>query len=185
MRQISYILLVLVMLAGSTIQAQTNGMIEANQKLGKQMLKMQNHHQMSHDHIPVEIPVNRIVPQLELALYSDTMDGLNLQLLLRYFHMEPPEFDKAITHVVRGHAHLYINGKKIQRLYGYFTHLPASLFKSGANLVMVSLNSHDHKAWSFNNKPIFASMVINVSDDNEHLQFTLKKSLFPFPISNL
>ena len=98
-----------------------------------------------HSHAPIEIPANYPVPKLGINLFIDDKSGFNLHLQLADFELEAPEFaaDKPISYV-QGHAHLFINGQKIQPIYGKYLHLPAKLFKKGINQVMVTLNNHDH-----------------------------------------
>lgn len=113
------------------------------------------------DYAPREFPADRPLPKLAMHLYRDRMSGINLHLGLRNFQIGPPELalDEG---VVGGHAHLYVNGKKVQRIYGRYLHLPEELFKPGVNLVMVSLNAHDHRVWQRGNRQILASSFVNL-----------------------
>ena len=65
------------------------------------------------------------------------------------------------TGFVAGHAHLYINGIKIQRIYGHNVHLPNKLFKAGINNISVTLNNHGHLYWTADDKKILATLYIN------------------------
>ncbi|WDE13807.1 hypothetical protein [Thalassomonas haliotis] len=117
---------------------------------------------MDHSHEPVAIPVNLPVPKLEVVLYKDDKSGFNLHIQLADFQLEAPEFasEKPLSYV-QGHAHLFINGQKIQRIYGQYLHLPGTLFKPGINQVMVTLNNHDHKIWSRGKKQVVASVFLD------------------------
>lgn len=125
-----------------------------------------DHSGMVHDHMPREIPANAAIPAISLQLYRDAKDGFNLHLQLANFNIAAPEFDKPIGQLLSGHAHLYINGEKIQRLYGRYNHLPSNLFKPGVNVVMVSLNAHNHDVWTYNAQQIMASIAIKPALDN-------------------
>lgn len=156
----------------------------ANTQSAEQPNKMMNHampmnHEvpmgnsmegMEHDHQPALIPEHSLVPQIELQLHRDDMSGFNLHLKLVNFNVGPPEFEKEIGKIVEGHAHLYINGEKIQRIYGRYIHLPQELFKEGVNMVMVSLNAHNHNVWTYGDKQILASTAI--MRDAEKFQIT-------------
>ncbi|WP_281558792.1 hypothetical protein [Thalassomonas sp. RHCl1] len=121
---------------------------------------------MDHSHEPVAIPANLPVPKLEVALYKDEKSGFNLHLQLADFELEAPEFaSKKPLSYVQGHAHLFINGQKIQRVYGQYLHLPATLFKQGINQVMVTLNNHDHKIWSRDKKQVVASVFLDAGKE--------------------
>lgn len=121
---------------------------------------------MDHSHEPVAIPANLPVPKLEAALYRDEKSGFNLHIQLADFQLEAPEFasDKPLNYV-QGHAHLFINGQKIQRIYGQYLHLPGTLFKPGINQVMVTLNNHDHKIWSRDKKQVVASIFLDAGKE--------------------
>lgn len=119
---------------------------------------------MVHDYEPIQVPQGVPVPQLGLVLHRDAMSGVNLHVQLKDFAIAPPERAE-IEGLLNGHAHLYINGKKIQRLYGRDVHLPAELFKPGVNLVMVSLNAHSHAVWAMGKKQLLASSFINFANE--------------------
>lgn len=67
---------------------------------------------------------------------------------------------------VEGHAHLYVNGEKIQRVYGRDIHLPGSLFKSGINQLTVSINNHAHMYWTSEKRQILATLYIELNSDD-------------------
>ncbi|MGS0536250.1 hypothetical protein [Pseudoalteromonas sp. SaAl2] len=128
--------------------------------------------QMDHSHLPIAVPDNATVPALSLTLEADVMSGYNLSINTKgYIFMPPPtglnmmqlmsaDLDES-THQLKGHAHLYINGVKIQRVYGKYVHLPADLFSAGLNTISITLNNHGHMYWTANNKKIVATLYIN------------------------
>ena len=72
------------------------------------------------------------VPGIALEISADTMDGFNLTLQLENYSLMPPAAaSTGKLRNVEGHAHLYINGIKIQRVYGMHLHLSRSLFVEG------------------------------------------------------
>ena len=78
-------------------------------------------------------------------------------------------------------AHLYINGVKIQRIYGHALHLPANLFKSGINTVSVTLNNHGHMYWTAQGKKIVATLYVN---DQTKEFITYRFESFPSKVEN-
>lgn len=62
---------------------------------------------------------------------------------------------------VEGHAHLYVNGTKVQRVYDRDIHLPASLFQAGVNQISVTLNNHGHMHWTQDGRQLIATLFIN------------------------
>ncbi|NVJ49398.1 MAG: hypothetical protein HWE11_03360 [Gammaproteobacteria bacterium] len=149
--------------------AQSNQQSKANEiEKPKMMMDHSMHGSMAgmvHDHQPIAIPETSLVPQIALTLHRDNMDGYNLHIKLNNFNIAPPEFQADVGKVIDGHAHLYINGEKIQRVYGRYLHLPNRLFKPGVNMIMVSLNAHNHDVWTFDNKQVLASVAINQSSE--------------------
>ena len=121
-----------------------------------------------HVHKEVEISNHTPVPQLKVQLYKDERDGFNLHINLINYEIEAPESaatDKTQT-ILEGHAHLFINGVKIRRLYSRYAHLNADLFNNGINMVTVTLNSHQHDTWTYNKRPLTSSVTIDNSKDN-------------------
>jgi len=109
------------------------------------------------------LPSNISVPQIKLELLADKMDGFNLELILKNYELGPPNpINKTDSGVVEGHAHLYINGTKVQRVYGPYVHLPRHLFIDGVNKLSVSLNDHNHQAWQLNSgEDVMATLLID------------------------
>ncbi len=73
-------------------------------------------------------------------------------------------FDKALVdgpHVPgTGHAHLYVGGLKIGRLYDPVATI--GTLPPGEHIVRVTLNTNDHRAYVVDDKPVTASAVIKV-----------------------
>ncbi|WP_444918956.1 hypothetical protein ACJJIQ_23690 [Microbulbifer sp. ANSA003] len=114
-------------------------------------------------HPVVEIPLHNAAPRIELDISRDKMSGYNLHIDYDRFELESPRHaNDASKQYLEGHAHLYINGKKIQRIYGPDLHLPDKLFKSGFNQITVTLNAHDHSTWSRGGKRILATLFIRL-----------------------
>ncbi|WP_299008494.1 hypothetical protein [uncultured Shewanella sp.] len=115
----------------------------------------------THSHANKMIPEGAVEPKLDLQLLKDVKSGYNLHIIYDGFELEPPEFLDSPKDKVEGHAHLFINGKKVQRIYGAYLHLDSSLFQVGVNSISVTLNSHDHDTWSIDGQPIVATYFIN------------------------
>ncbi|AUM14274.1 hypothetical protein [Ketobacter alkanivorans] len=119
---------------------------------------------MEHEHKMVQMPTAALEPKLYIQLNQDEKSGFNLVINTENFQLEPPEEgDNAPDNLLEGHAHIYINGEKIYRAYGRYTHLPGSLFKPGVNQIMVSLNDHDHNTWSRGARMVMSTLVIDTS----------------------
>ena len=143
---------------------------------------------MDHSHLPIATPSNGAKPALSLTLSKDTMSGYNLHLQVQHYTLMPPPsevvsmadlmsatVDKQ-TGYVEGHAHLYINGIKIQRVYGLDVHLPEKYFKRGINSVSVTLNNHGHMYWTVSDKKVVSTLYL---DNN--LEDLIKHKFESFP----
>lgn len=128
---------------------------------------------MDHSHLPINVPADSPIPALSLYLVKDLMSGYNLTLKVqRYTLIPPPEDISSMMGLmearinpksgfIEGHAHLYINGIKIQRIYGEHIHIPQHLFKNGINTVSVTLNNHGHMYWVSEGKQILSTLYVN------------------------
>jgi len=117
---------------------------------------------MGMQHGPQEIPENLPVPTLALRLDKDVMTGYNLKIVTsNYEFRSPVDAGPEPYAVLEGHAHLFINGIKIGRLYGPDVHLPGKLFRQGANQILVTLNSHGHGDWSRDGAQVVAKLGID------------------------
>ena len=117
-------------------------------------------HTHGHGHGQVrEIPAGTPVPELALDAIADPGDGYNLHLMAENFTFSPERTGIA-TEAVEGHAHHYINGVKIGRVYGAWLHLPDKMLMPGDNEVRVSLNDNSHRAWTIGGEPIQVVLVL-------------------------
>ncbi len=98
-------------------------------------------------------------PSLALEVIPDSLSGYNLHLLVTNFRFSPEKIDQESL-AVEGHAHLYVNGKKIGRLYGPWVHLPMALLGPGENEVRVSLNDNLHRAWANGDAAIASEVAL-------------------------
>jgi len=112
-----------------------------------------------HAHKTMVIPPGQPVPTVNLAVTPDAMSGWNLQLKVTNFAFAPERVNtKGIA--TEGHAHLYIDGKKVTRLYGPWYYL--GNLSPGQHTITVTLNSNGHEDLIYNGKPIQATQVIQV-----------------------
>jgi hypothetical protein len=148
---------------------------------------------MDHSHMPIAVPDDTPTPALSLKLLKDSMSGYNLILDTQRYDLSVPPAGKMnmqqmmsatmnpSSGFLQGHAHLYINGVKIQRIYGPALHLPATLFKRGINTISVTLNNHGHMYWTAQGKKIVATLYIN--EETKEL-ITYRFESFPSKVEN-
>jgi uncharacterized Zn-binding protein involved in type VI secretion len=118
------------------------------------------HGSSGHTHAAVEIPAGQLVPTVNLVVRPDAMKGWNLEVKVTHFTFAPERVNTKSTSVNEGHAHLYVDGQKVARLYGNWYHLES--LPSGNHTVTVSLNTNDHGQLTHQGKPIQASATIQV-----------------------
>lgn len=120
-----------------------------------------NNMNMAHSHgADLALPNDENAPTLEIAVIKDLMSGWNLHVMADNFRFAPEHASQ--PHIAgEGHAHVYVNGDKIARLYGPWMHL--TNLPKGATKIEVVLNSNDHRALSVDGTPVSATRSITVN----------------------
>ncbi len=105
----------------------------------------------AHDHeMPHDLPEGPQAPAVVVTLTPDPASGWNLHATTTNFRFAPEKAGQ--PHVSgEGHAHVYVDGKKIARLYGPWLHIPA--LPDGAT-VTVTLNANDHRPLAVGGAPV-------------------------------
>lgn len=118
------------------------------------MMPMQMDEGMIH---PTREVVSDTPPSLTMTVEKDRMDGWNITLAPENFEFTPDQAgeDGAPN---TGHAHLYIDGAKVARLYGVHYHMPD--LPAGQYEFVVSLSSNDHAYYTRNGERIEARATI-------------------------
>jgi hypothetical protein len=113
----------------------------------------------AHAHKTLEIPAGQPVPTVILVAFPDAIQGWNLEVKVSNFRFAPEHVNgKSLT--TEGHAHLYVDGKKVTRLYGNWYYLPS--LPPGQHTITVSLNANGHEQLTHQGKPLQASIVVKV-----------------------
>jgi hypothetical protein len=114
-------------------------------------------HAMMHD-TPLELSAAE-APGLSIMVMADPMAGYNLHVMADNFAFSPE--NASLDHIAgEGHAHVYVNGVKLARLYGNWMHLDA--LPAGEVTIEVTLNSNDHRPLAVNGTNIMASATLSV-----------------------
>ncbi len=119
----------------------------------------QDHEHKAHDHEKIEIRDGQPVPQVELITYQDAVKGWNLELKLVNFVLTPENVNQT-NKLNEGHAHLFINGQKITRLYSNWYYLQS--LPKGKNSIKIVLNANNHGELSYQGKTIADTKIIEV-----------------------
>lgn len=98
-----------------------------------------------------------VVPSVKLRVTKDHHAGWNLELDVTNFEFVLPSLDQPDQMGV-GHAHIYVDGEKLGRLYGTRYHLGD--LASGRHVVKVTLNANSHASFVHNGQEIAAEVEI-------------------------
>lgn len=114
---------------------------------------------MPHEHgmLPVDDWANP--PTIAADIFKDPESGWNLHVKTTNFAFNAAAagYDNVDG---EGHAHIYVNGDKLGRLYGDWYHI--GRLSAGKHHVKVSLNANDHSALLRNGEELAAHVMITV-----------------------
>ena len=99
-----------------------------------------------------------MAPQItNMMATKDTKSGWNLMIQTENFTFSPQ--NASGDHVDgEGHAHIYIDGKKITRLYSHNYYLGE--LSEGEHSIRVTLNTNDHKDYAVNGQVVEATQTV-------------------------
>lgn len=112
-----------------------------------------------HSHEQLEVAYD-VAPTIEISVYEDSKSGYNLEIETTNFEfISPYNFENDQLDIFRGHAHLYINGEKVSRLYSSSYYLGDL---EGYNEITVTLNTNDHKDLALHGETIQDTFILKV-----------------------
>jgi len=107
-----------------------------------------------------------VAPQAALEIQKDPTGGFNVRVVTTNFVWRPEQASK--KHVAgEGHAHVYLDGRKIMRIYNEWFHLNTFQFstRSGEQLLSIEFVGNDHAPYTLKGIPIGTEQIINVPRD--------------------
>ena len=125
------------------------------------MEHMGHMHSDDHDHgyEKIEIPEAMAVPRVNIEVNQDPQSGWNVHVTTENFRFAPE--NSGLEHYPgEGHAHLYVDGQKIARLYAKWYHIEE--LSSGQHEITVTLNANNHSEYAVNGESISASAIVVV-----------------------
>ncbi len=108
---------------------------------------------------PIALPSGPTAPTLDMTVTKDPAGGWNLHVMTTNFRFAPENVN-APHRAGEGHAHLYVNGKKVARLYGPWFHIGA--LPRGRTEVTVTLNANDHSDLAVGDAPLSVTRHVHV-----------------------
>ena len=101
-------------------------------------------HTGSHHHTSLTWPSDRPLPAIGLVAEPDAGgNGWTIRVLADGFRFAPERLSNPSDEIGEGHVHLYLDGKKIARLYGPWYHLPP--LPPGDHILSVTLSTNRHQ----------------------------------------
>ncbi len=110
----------------------------------------------SHDAMESETPVS-----ISIMAEQEDAGGVNVRIATEGWRWAPEEVNKADAPGA-GHAHVYVDGVKINRVYGPYYHL-ADL-EPGTREIRVALNTNSHNELTFGGQPLEDTIVVEVGE---------------------
>lgn len=111
-------------------------------------------HEMQHG--VLEVPAVG-APQVDILVEEDAVQGWNVTLTTDNFTFTPQDVNGENVDNT-GHAHLYLDGIKIARLYGPHYHIP--FLPVGEHSISVNLSSNEHSYYLVNGNRIEARTTV-------------------------
>lgn len=100
-------------------------------------------------------------PTVELAVTEDPKSGWNVHVETTGYVFAPEKASTMATTSGEGHAHLYVDGRKITRMYGEWFHVDQEL-EPGEHEFRVELSANDHAPYLAAGAPIEATQTVLV-----------------------
>lgn len=115
-------------------------------------------HASSTPHPMLEVE-SRPIPRISINAHKDAKDGYNIRISTAEFKWAPDAVNTTPAQG-EGHAHIYVNGIKLARVYGEWFHVSDDKLQKGENLIEVTLNANDHSEWTVSGQHIADSIVV-------------------------
>lgn len=116
--------------------------------------RVQTHEQV------LNIPDGQPIPELDLVVHEDEIKGWNLELKVTNFQFAPEKINQT-SNITEGHAHLYVNGKKVTRIYSNWYYL--SELEPGQNEIRVELNANGHESLMYQGQLVEDIEIVEVN----------------------
>ena len=131
------------------------------QKMANNVFAKAREQERASSHPQFNIPHGAVAPTIMLHPIKDSMGGWNIHLMTENFVFAPQNAGKDDV-IGEGHAHLFVNGKKVARVYSDWFHLNVG---KGTSKVKVNLTTNSHKDYFYNGKAIEAEIELNEERD--------------------
>lgn len=114
--------------------------------------KTQAGHMEHHEGLEISKMKDAKIPEIDGWIKQDQTGSWMVKIITNNFAFKPEKLGLEEQQINEGHAHLYINGDKKNRIYGHYHDL--GTLKPGIYDVMVTLNTHNHKVLFYQGKEV-------------------------------
>ena len=123
-------------------------------------------HAQANSAVSVHEIVQEAAPQATLVIHKDPTGGFNVHVKTTNFVWRPEM--ASMQHIPgEGHAHVYLDGRKIMRIYNEWFHLNTYQFstKPGEQLLSIEFVGNDHAPYTIQGLPVGAEQIVDVPSD--------------------
>jgi hypothetical protein len=107
-----------------------------------------------------------LAPKATLEIEKDLTGGFNVQVVTTDFIWRPEL--ASMKHVPgEGHAHVFLDGRKIMRIYNQWFHLNTYQFstRAGEQLLSIEFVGNDHAPYTIQGLPVGTEQIVDVPGD--------------------
>jgi hypothetical protein len=107
-----------------------------------------------------------LAPKATLDIQKDPTGGFNVQVVTSNFVWRPEM--ASMQHVPgEGHAHVFLDGRKIMRIYNQWFHLNTYQFstRAGEQLLSIEFVGNDHAPYTIAGLPVGTEQIVDVPGD--------------------
>jgi hypothetical protein len=108
----------------------------------------------------------KVAPKATLEVQKDPTGGFNVHVATTNFVWRPEM--ASMRHIPgEGHAHVYLDGRKIMRIYNEWFHLNTFQFstKPGEQLLSIEFVGNNHAPYTIQGLPVGVEQIVDVPGD--------------------
>ena len=117
-----------------------------------------------HSHGMIDVTDLENVPEVEISIDADRIGGWNLEVKTTNFAFTPENLNQD-SEANEGHGHIYINGKKVGRIYSNWHYIPK--LPEGEVEIEVTLNTNKHEDLMYEGKIVGDTVTLTNNKKKE------------------
>ncbi len=104
-----------------------------------------------------------VAPTVKVLADEDELGGWNVKIVTENFEFAPQDVNEA-SEAGTGHAHIWVDGEKIGRVYSNYYHLGS--LGDGEHEITVTLNTNMHMDYAVDGEVVQDSIVVTEASDS-------------------